>query len=70
MQSRPVLPLLLAVLALGSLAVLKAASGPEPFHCQAEASARADPEPGFVTLAGRGDPICMQGSGKEHSANR
>ena len=60
LQTRPILSLLLAVLALGSLAALREAGEPEPLPCQPEETARNEPRPGFVTLAGTGDLSCAR----------
>lgn len=48
----------MVVVALGSFALLVMASEPQGQACPAEREAAARAEPGFVALAGIGDPEC------------
>lgn len=54
----PALPVTLAALALGSLAVFLTAGEPLSPACQAQEAERAKPVPGFVLLADETDPAC------------
>lgn len=48
----------MVVVALGSFALLVMAGEPQGDTCRAERDAAARAEPGFVALAGIGDPEC------------
>lgn len=57
-RSQLILALLLGALSLGSLAAVTMAGEPGDTTCPAEAQAAAIARPGFVVMAGAGDPAC------------
>lgn len=62
-ETRLRLPLMaglaILTLGLGLRAIQPGAQGPAPVDCTAERAAAASAEPGFVVLAGSGNPACF-----------